>query len=166
MSLIDNEKDYFLHDFSKSGAESDSPGEFTFPPQPGDDRRPRPRRRGRRILFWIITVAILAAAGAFYVRYFVPHTTETRTRGYITLVEKRGIVFKTFECEMVSESRLADTTRVYSRDMVFSIPTDSLGRLLQTYQSTGRPVTVTTKSYYGTLPWRGATNIILTDIQP
>lgn len=102
---------------------------------------------------------------AFYIRYFVPHTEESRTVGYITLVEKRGLIFKTFEGEMVSESHLSDTTKIYSRDFCFSIPDDSLGRLIQSYQGSGRKVTLTAKKYYGTLPWRGSQKAIVTDVK-
>ena len=58
--------------------------------------------------------------------------------GFVTLVEKRGIIFHTFEGEMVSESQLADTQRVYSRDVYFSIPDDNLARRLQQYQGAVR----------------------------
>ena len=103
-------------------------------------------------------------AVAFYIRYFVPYTSDTLTTGYITLVEKRGIFFKTFEGEMISESVLADTSKVYSRDFYFSIPNDSLGRLVQSYQGTGKRVTVTTQKYFGTVPWRGSQKSVITNI--
>lgn len=127
-------------------------------------RSRRNRRRHRMAYFLIIVFAILAVA--FYIRYFVPHTSETITTGYITLAEKRGIFFSTFEGEMVSESMLSDTTKVYSRDFCFSIPNDSLGRLVQSYQGTGKRVTVTTKKYFGTVPWRGSQKSVMTDIRP
>lgn len=155
-----------------------SPGtsgnEFTFPTSDGngmatrtDDlavaaRKKRSRRHRRLAWFFIIVFAVLAVA--FYIRYFVPYTSDTLTTGYITLVEKRGIFFKTFEGEMISESVLADTSKVYSRDFYFSIPNDSLGRLVQSYQGTGKRVTVTTQKYFGTVPWRGSQKSVVTAI--
>ena len=65
---------------------------------------------------------------------------------------------------MISQSQLTDTTRVYSRDFYFSIPDDSLARVIQSYEGTGRPVTLTCKRYFGTLPWRGASKIVVTSI--
>ena len=100
------------------------------------------------------------------IRYFVPYVTESKVTGYVTLVEKRGIICRTFEGEMVSESQLADKGNVYSRDVYFSIPDDETARRLQQYQGTGTPVTITCKRYYGTLPWRGASNNILVSFQP
>lgn len=150
-----------------------SSNEFTFPSgqstqatPPSDDDAPARsrRRRRRRRLAWFFIIVFAVLAVAFYIRYFVPYTSDTLTTGYITLVEKRGIFFKTFEGEMISESVLADTSKVYSRDFYFSIPNDSLGRLVQSYQGTGKRVTVTTQKYFGTVPWRGSQKSVITNI--
>lgn len=151
---------------------TDTAGEFTFPASAGSAGNTsatstvttRRRRRHRR-LAWFLIIVFAVAAVAFYIRYFVPYTSDTLTTGYITLVEKRGIFFKTFEGEMISESMLADTAKVYSRDFYFSIPDDSLGRVVQSYQGTGKRVTVTTQRYFGTLPWRGSQKSVVTDIR-
>ena len=125
-----------------------------------------PKKRRKRAWVWFFVVLALILCTAVSIRYFVPYVTESRTVGYVTLVEKRGIVFPTFEGEMINESQLTDTTRIYSRDVYFSIPDDSIALRLQKYQGTGRPVTVTCKRYYGTLPWRGASNNILVGFEP
>ena len=182
MKIIDEENDYFLHDFDNDPpkpvpgevpqspeSQPGTPAAGTVPGQEGDvtpyPEEPQPGRPGfRRFLVWFFVVMIVLLGVGMYIRYFVPYVTESKTVGYITNVDKRGIVFKTFECEMVSESQLTDTSRVYQRDLFFSIPDDSLGRVVQSYQNTRRPVVVTTKKYYGTLPWRGASNVIVTDI--
>lgn len=185
MKIIDEDNDYFLHDFSAgredasassdAGAQTqasdtpEAPRSQTFDygvttPEPA---APKPRRHPvRRFFTWLLVILIIAAGVAFYVRYFVPHTTDTRITGFVTNVEKRGIIFKTFEGEMVSESRIADPSQVYQRDVYFSIPDDSTGRVVQSFQGTGRPVVITVKKYYGTLPWRGASKVVLTDIHP
>ncbi|MCM1521700.1 MAG: hypothetical protein NC039_03490 [Muribaculaceae bacterium] len=143
--------------FEFTGRENPAPSEST----PSQERKPR----GRHRFWWLWLVLFGLAAGAFYVRYFVPHTEESKLIGYVTNVEKRGIVCKTFEGEMISESQLTDTARIYQRDVNFSIPDDSLGRAVQAWQGTGKPVVLTVKKYYGTLPWRGATGVIVTDVK-
>lgn len=176
MKWIDDQDDYFLRDFNSDGDKTtdNAATEFTFPsdqdsadsnatPSQGAGNTTRSRRHRRLAWFLIIVFAILAIA--FYIRYFVPYTSDTVTTGYVTLVEKRGIFFKTFEGEMISESLLADTSKVYSRDFFFSIPNDSLGRLVQTYQGTGKRVTITTQKYFGTLPWRGSQKSVVTSIR-
>lgn len=183
MNPLDDNKDLFLHDFSK-GAATDEPATSPTPEAPADPNsqrfdfgeaaaqsepakpakpgfRARWKRRMRR--FVLLMLALLA--GAFAVRYYVPHTTETRTRGYLRQVEKRGLIFRTFEGEMITEDHLTQQDKVYRKDFTFSIPSDSLARMMQEMQCAGRMVEVTSKSYYGTLPWRGASTTIITDVK-
>lgn len=190
MKFDDSDKDYFLHDFTEEGdsadrqtvqrqipqtdADSSTGGQtsphfdFTSAESEATQGAPQPPRRKKHRRGWVIffLVVFLALAATVWVRYFVPYVTESQVTGYVTLVEKRGIIFRTFEAEMVSEDQLANTGRVYSRDIYFSIPDDSLARRLQQYQGTGQPVTVTCKKYYGTLPWRGASNTVMVSFTP
>ncbi|WP_302574430.1 hypothetical protein [uncultured Duncaniella sp.] len=163
---------------SDSGNTTASTNEFSFPgssaPTQSSGRRDEPaiqqeppikkRRRARRRLIWFFLIVAIVLSVAFYIRYYVPYTSDTKTTGYITLVERRGLFFKTYEGEMISESHLNDTSQIYSRDFYFSIPNDSLGRLIQSYQGTGQKVTLTTQKYYGTLPWRGSQRIVVTGV--
>lgn len=187
MKFDDSEEDYFLHDFSRKNQPSatDSNGSPALPSEAdrqasapsfdfsesgnsggGEPQQPQAeKKRGHGWLWFFLIVAVVLAV-AVTIRYFVPYVTESRAIGYVTLVEKRGIVFPTFEGEMVSESQLADTTRIYSRDLNFSIPDEDLALRLQQYQGSGRPVKVTFKRYYGTLPWRGASNTVAVDFVP
>lgn len=191
MKFDDSDKDYFLHDFSNVEDSGDMRTDRPQIPQTGasapdgghasphfdftsaesgtaHDAPQHPQRRKKHRRGWVIffLVVFLALAATVWVRYFVPYVTESQVTGYVTLVEKRGIIFRTFEAEMVSEDQLANTGRVYSRDIYFSIPDDSLARRLQQYQGTGQPVTVTCKKYYGTLPWRGASNTVMVSFTP
>lgn len=163
MKLIEENEDYFLHNFDETPEETPSAPE----PQPPTPPAPaRPPRRHTRVWLRVCLILVLILAAAFYIRYYMPYVTDSKIRGYVTNVEKRGLFFRTFEGEMISEAQLVDTARVYQRDVTLSLPDDSLGRVLQSWQGTGRPVVVTVRRYYGTLPWRGATNTIVTDIQP
>lgn len=183
MDFDDKGNDYFLHKFNddsksenssqsasdtqenepveKSGKNSESSTGFTFPEgqSQGNEAKCGKKRKhhGWRWFFFILFVALGVTV---YIRYFVPYATESRTTGFVTRVEKRGIIFKTFEGEMISQSQLTDTAHVYSRDFYFSIPNDSLARVIQSYEGTGRPVTLTCKRYFGSLPWRGASKTI------
>ncbi|MCM1162908.1 MAG: hypothetical protein NC339_01445 [Muribaculaceae bacterium] len=188
MNILRDDKDYFLSNFDdeekkkedtpaadtpdgqNTDASTQGGSDFQFTgPVPTDAeaaQTPQPKPRKRRHRWWWFWLCLFAlAAGAFYVRYFVPHTEESKITGYVTNVEKRGIVFKTFEGEMISENQLTDSSHIYQRDVVFSMPNDSLGRAVQAWQGSGKPVVLTVKKYYGTLPWRGATNTIVTDVR-
>lgn len=136
-----------------------------LPEQPDHETTHRHRRR-RKTLLWSAVVLLAAIALAFWLRYVNPYADEARTAGYVTNIERRGLIFKTFEGEMISEESLTDTTRVYSRDFVFSVDNDSVARELQRYQGSGRKVMLHIRRYYGTLPWRGASTNIVTGFTP
>ncbi|MDE7475892.1 MAG: hypothetical protein K2M71_09720 [Duncaniella sp.] len=188
MKFDDSDEDYFLHDFSEdkkktqpaprqelpaqsgrgvTNRKDDYPS-FDFGDEPEDDEiiPSAPKMKSRRGWVWFFLIVFVVLAITVGIRYFVPYVTESNVTGYVTLVERRGIVFPTFEGEMVSESQLADTERVYSRDVYFSIPDEETARRLQQYQGSDIPVTITCKRYFGTLPWRGASNNIVVSFQP
>lgn len=184
MKIIDDSEDYFLRDFDEHSSqdntntpppaqtntfEFEESGEPVPPapsPAPAPAPAPRPRRRRRAWLWWTLLVIAVCLAVTVWIRYYIPCVTDSKIRGYVTNVEKRGIFWRTFEGEMVSQASVTDPSRVYEHDVTLSIPDDSLALILQSWQGTGRPVEVTVKRYYGTLPWRGATNTIVTDVKP
>lgn len=172
MNLDDN-NDYFLHDFSsqQAGPSVDRTPEagqsVDFTPAPDNEPQPPRRRRGcLRFWLWFFIIMAIILGITFYMRYLTPHTTDARITGYVTSVERRGIMFKTFEGEMISLTAIRDSTRIYQRDITFSIPNDSIALALQRYQGTGQPVTVTLEKYFGTLPWRGASQTVAVAVTP
>ena len=164
IDIDDRQPDNFIDEPAAGPAVNpDDPFAPLRPDAPGQTPVP-PSHRWRRPLL-IAAATVVAALGiAMWLRYFRPHTVETRASGYITNVERRGMLFRTFEGEMIREDRLTDTTRIYSRDFTFSVADDSLARLMQQYQSTGRRVTVVYKQYYGMVPWRGASRNVATEL--
>ncbi|MCM1111497.1 MAG: hypothetical protein NC336_09830 [Clostridium sp.] len=130
-----------------------------------------PRRHRRRGCFWTVFILIIAVALAavYWFRYASPYAEDCVQRGYITNIEKRGLVFKTYEGEMRCIDAMADTSRTYDgRPMLFSIPDRDLALRLQKVQNTLAVVTLTYERYYGILPWRGASRLVVTaaEIEP
>lgn len=175
MFELENKNDFFTENSDAATGNSEAAAETPeTPAQPGSQvnfsevrqadpvpETPRRRRRGGRILGWIIAICIVAIGITVYLRYFNPYAVESKVTGYVTNVERRGIIFKTYEGEMITQSNLTDTTRVYQRTFTFTIPDQSIARKLQSMQGTGRPVTLIYSRYYGVLPWRGAsTNVV------
>lgn len=170
--ILDDEDDNFISSDEQTPAPETNPSADPadpFAPLAQDRVAVAPERHQRRrwvrplIIFVVVVVAALSVA--FYIRYVNPYADNARTAGYVTNVERRGIFFKTFEGEMISEQALTDTTRVYSRDFSFSVDNDSLAQLIQSYQGSGRKVEVTCKRFYGTLPWRGASKNVVTSFR-
>lgn len=121
---------------------------------------PRRRRRSHRVLMWVIIIAIVGLATAGYLRYFNPYATDSLVTGYVTSVERRGIIFKTYEAEIVTEQVIRKLDGPYPQPLTVSVPSAELARRLQEFQGTGRLVTITTERYYGMLPWRGSSTTV------
>jgi len=143
-----------------------SPGTTPHSPANGDDvSEPKPRHRARKVLIWFCILLATALGTAFYFRYISPYATDIRANGTVYNVERRGIIFKTFECTMATTVALTDTIRPYSRTD-FSIADDVIARKLQEAQLQGTPVTITYSRYFGTLPWRGSYRNVITAVAP
>lgn len=123
------------------------------------------RRRGCRFLFWFLTIVIVAGAVAFYLRYLNPYTVGAREKVFVENVEKRGIIFKTYEVDVISPRAIADTAGAYQRQGSFSVASDSIGNMLQNLQNTGTLVEITYERFYATLPWRGASRSVITAVE-
>lgn len=144
------------------------PGDTSAPAESDDSSTPadsKPGHRLRKFLVWFCLLMGVALATAFYFRYISPYATDIRANGTVYNVERRGIVFKTFECSVATTSAVNDTTRPYSRTD-FSIADETVARRLQDAQLQGTPVTITYSRYFGTLPWRGAYRNVITAVTP
>lgn len=131
----------------------------------GDDNSGRKHRHGcRKALIWVVSIAVVALGLTFYLRYFNPYATDARLTGCVLSVEKRGMIFKTYEAEIVTRDALTDTTHVYTRERSMTVASEAVARRLQALQGTGRPVTVSYERFYGTLPWRGSSTSVITAI--
>ena len=171
MALTDHLEDVPMDEPAPSVTDTASPTtDSSADPQPvpqAEPERPVKRRHPfRRFITVFLLIVFVALGVTFWIRYCNPYVTDAQARGFIQGVEKRGIIFKTFEGEMLRKSALDDTTSVYSRDFNFSVDSDSLARVLQSYAGTRRQVVVTYRSYYATLPWRGASRNVVEDVQP
>lgn len=140
----------------------------TGPGKSGHDfeTEPRHRHRGRKFLVWIITLAVIALGVTFYLRYCNPYVAEAHMQAYVTGVEKRGMLFKTNEAQLISREAVTDTVHLYTHALSLSVASDSLVGVLRSYQGTGRPVTIVYERYYGSLPWRGASTGVITAVNP
>ncbi len=130
-----------------------------------DEKTQKKRRKGCGFWFWFFAIILVALSVTVWIRYFNPYVTDAQTRGYILNIERRGIIFKTFEGNMVSQTAMQDTEHIYSRDFTFSVDNDSLARVIQSYAGTGRPVIVRYRSFYGILPWRGSSHNLVDGIE-
>ncbi len=166
----DGEPDYF----NSPDAQAENPKKPKAPKYKPDDPRYyegddrwdhlKPRRRTRFYLWLAVTGVIIAGIVALYIRYFSPYIEGATQYGYVEGIEKRGMVFKTFEGVLLPYKELMDTTRLYHRDFIFTAADAHIATELKRAQLRRQPVRVEYKRYFGTLPWRGSSQIIITHV--
>lgn len=121
--------------------------------------------RGRR--FWLYLLAgavVVAIVVAVWLRYFAAYSTDGTMYGYVESIETRGTIFKTDEGVLIPFKELADTTRVYRRDFIFTAANPTIGAQLKRWQIEARPVRVQYDTYHATVPWRGESRIVITRV--
>jgi hypothetical protein len=134
------------------------------PPAAEPQPIPQPSRsKWRRVMAWFITILIGALLVAFYFRFVSPYATDIRSTGIVYNVEHRGLLFKTYECNIATSSAIVDTIQPYNRTD-FSIANSLLAHRLQEAQLSGAQVEITYSRYLATLPWRGASCYVITGV--
>lgn len=123
-------------------------------------------KRHTRIPMWVWIICALAVVGLVigcWIRYFSPYVEDATQYGYVEGIEKRGMIFKTYEGTLIPYKELMDTTRIYNRDFVFSVKDAETATKLKKAMYDVKPIRVTYRKYYATVPWRGANKIVVTD---
>lgn len=124
----------------------------------------KPSRKSHAWL-WIALVVVIAGVGiGGWLRYFSPYVACASQYGYVEHLERRGTIFKTYEGVLLPYRALADTTRLYSRDFIFTAADKEVFKRLRVAQKECIPVCVEYKKYHATLPWRGASKILVTAV--
>ncbi len=122
------------------------------------------RSRWRKTLLYAIAILLLGLTVGVYLRYFRPYVDDAQIIGYITTVERRGFIFKTYEGDMISEFAIHDTSKIYQRDFQFSFDNDSIAKIAMDLQGTGKKVKINYKQYQSVVPWRGSSCNIVTGV--
>ncbi len=111
----------------------------------------------RRFVSWIAKVAVVAVlvVGAWgYFRYFSPVVDRAVMDVHVENVQRRGVLFKTFEADLI-----------YGNEVVkVSVVDETVFLKLQSFQSSEQKIRVGYCKYAATLPWRGESPIVVTDI--
>ena len=123
-------------------------------------------RRRSRIPFWVWIICALVVVGLVvgsWIRYFSPYVEDATQYGYVEHIEKRGTFFKTYEGVLIPYKELMDTTRIYSRDFIFSVADENTATTLKKALLDAKPVRIGYKKYHASVPWRGASKIVVVE---
>lgn len=117
----------------------------------------------KRKIFWIsgLIIIILLSVFIWWRYYFV--FGEGVKAGTLNFVVRKGYVFKTWEGRLIQEGfKTATPGAMQSNEFEFSITNDSIARALEL--SGGKFVELRYKEFLHTLPWRGMSNYVITDV--
>ena len=126
--------------------------------------KPTPYRHRRLIVYSSTILLLFAVIFALYIYFFTPCVDEAETYGYVENIEKRGLIFHTYEGVILPYRSVMDTARVYDKDFVFSVNNVHVATELKMKQQTGVPVRVEYVRYRTRFPWRGEEKTIVTAV--
>lgn len=163
MKLDDTHPDYFVDNGTENGEEKRTINFADGEAEPElTGEQPVRRKRKWKWVVWFSVIVVAAIALWVWIRYYNPYIVDGRMKCYVVNVERRGVLFKTYEADLHTESMLNDTTRVYSKEISVSVPDAEFARKLQELQGTGRTVDLNYETFRGVIPWRGASKTIVT----
>ena len=116
-----------------------------------------------KIITTVSVIVVLALTTFLYFRFLFVYSTGVNA-GDINYFQEEGIVFKTYEGKMIQSGFKAagSATRLQSNEFKFSVTDEKVAAQLM--RTSGKHVELKWKRYMGTLPWRGNSQYIVTEI--
>lgn len=116
----------------------------------------------KKVLIFIVLAVIIGVSGYVYWTYYNVFGAGVKS-GYLNYVVKKGNIFKTYEGKLIQEGFGSGRTgAITSNEFIFSVESDSLYKVLET--NSGKYFDLRYNEYRGSLPWRGHTQYIVTEI--
>ena len=103
-------------------------------------------------------IVILIGVWGWFLR---PYADSAVKYGYISNMERRGSIFKTFEGTMIPYKELGDPNPLYFQQLPFSVSSDSLAAHIKRMMLGCVPVRVEYETYRSPLPWKGEQKMVV-----
>lgn len=97
-----------------------------------------------------------------YIWFYVPFSDSGVKAGILNNIKHKGLLFKTYEGELIQSGFRPGQTGLQSNEFQFSVDDKKVAEQLMSMS--GRQVQLHYKEYFGTLPWRGYTKFIVDSI--
>ena len=110
----------------------------------------------------IIIVVVLAVF--LYFRFFFVYSSGVNT-GDLNYFQHEGVIFKTYEGKIIQsgfKSASRSTEGLHSNELKFSVTDQSVADTLM--RASGHRVELRWKRYMGTLPWRGNSQYVVSEV--
>lgn len=120
--------------------------------------------RKSKIITIVAFVLVLALALFLYFRFCFVYSSGVNA-GDINYFQRQGVVFKTYEGKMIQSGFKASNTNtngLRSNEFKFSVTDKALADSLM--RCSGKRVELKWNRYFGTLPWRGQSQYVVTEI--
>jgi hypothetical protein len=116
---------------------------------------------GKIIISTILIVVVVLLAIVWWRYYFV--FGEGVKAGNLNFIVKKGYVFKTWEGRLIQTGfKTPAPGAMQSNEFEFSVAEDSTARKLE--RASGRFVELRYKEYLNSLPWRGMSKYVVTEV--
>ncbi|MDE7380980.1 MAG: hypothetical protein K2N03_02480 [Muribaculaceae bacterium] len=119
-----------------------------------------------KLYAWLgVSLLIIVIMIGVYLRFYSAKVEDADMYGYVESIRREGTVFKTYEGVLLPYREIMDTTRVYREDFIFSVEADSLAIEIKKLSRSGVPVRLGYVEYHSTLPWRGKSRVVVTEVE-
>lgn len=120
--------------------------------------------RKAKIITIIALIAVIALTIFIFFRFFFVYSSGVNT-GDLNYFQREGVIFKTYEGKMIQSGFKAannGTDGLHSNEFKFSVTDDSVANQLM--RASGHRVELRWNRYMGTLPWRGNSQFVATEV--
>lgn len=117
-----------------------------------------------KIITIISSIAVLLLGLFIFLHFFFVYSTGVNA-GDLNYFQEEGIVFKTYEGKMIQsgfKSVGKSTEGLHSNELKFSVTDQQVADTLM--RASGKHVELRWKRYLGTLPWRGNSQYVVTEV--
>jgi len=116
----------------------------------------------KKVSLIILTVVVVGLLIFGYIWFYVPFSDSGVKAGILNNVKHKGVIFKTYEGELIQSGFRPGAQGLQSNEFQFSVESEELFEKLKPLS--GQNVILHYKEYYGALPWRGYTKFIVDSI--
>ncbi|MBR3414091.1 MAG: hypothetical protein IKG81_15545 [Bacteroidales bacterium] len=112
----------------------------------------------------LISIIVVGLGLFIYFHFFFVYSTGVNA-GDINYFQREGLIFKTYEGKMIQsgfKSGGSSTTALRSNEFKFSVTDKAVAMKLM--RCSGKYVELRWQRYMGTLPWRGNSQYVVTEV--
>lgn len=120
--------------------------------------------RKTKVITILSLVVVLALTLFIYFRFCFVYSSGVNA-GDLNYFQQQGVIFKTYEGKMIQsgfKSTGSNTAGLRSNEFKFSVTDRAVADTLM--RCSGKRVELRWKRYFGTLPWRGQSQYIATEV--